>query len=112
VLNYDKGIALVPQPIEDFEQGRDVRKVETCRRFVKQVDGPAGRRFPQLGGELDPLRLSARQGRGGLSEADVTEPDVPQSAELLTDLSGIFVEEGRAPRRFVISRTSAMLFPR
>ena len=39
----------------------------------------------ELGGELDALRLAARERRGRLAEVDVAEPDVVEQLELLGD---------------------------
>ena len=78
VLDDDEGIALISKPVKDFEERGDVRKMKSGGGFIEEVDSLAGCRFPQLGRELDPLRLAARESRGGLSEADVAEADITQ----------------------------------
>ena len=52
----------------------------------------AGRPLRQLGGQLDPLGLAARQGRRRLAEADVAEADVDQRLHVAGD-GGLVGEE-------------------
>ena len=73
------------------EQLADVLEVQTGRRLVEDVDGPAGGALLQLAGELDALRLAAGERRRRLAEADVAEPDVDQRRHVPRDR--------RAPRR-------------
>ena len=80
VLDDEDGVALVDEPVEDLEELLDVGEVEPGRRLVEEVEGPAGRPPAQLGRELDPLRLAARQRRGRLAEVDVAETDLGQDA--------------------------------
>src|SRR4029077_2911949 len=52
----------------------------------------AGGDFGELGGELDPLRLAARQRRRRLDEADVVEAYVVQGAQAAGDLRHVLEE--------------------
>ena len=76
VLDDDDRVALVDQALEHAEQLADVLEVQAGGRLVEHVDGAPGGALLQLGGELDPLRLTAGQGGRGLAEPDVAEPDV------------------------------------
>src|SRR5690606_13232898 len=54
-------------------------------RFVEDVEGPPRRPPRQLLGQLDPLRLAARQGRRRLADLDVAEADALQRQHLVAD---------------------------
>ena len=86
VLDDEDRVAAVDQPVEDLEQLLDVGEVEPGRRLVEDVERPAGRPPRQLGRQLDPLRLAARQGRRRLAEVDVAQADVVQRLELGPDV--------------------------
>ena len=92
VLDHDHGVALVDQPAEDVEKLADVVEVQTRRRLVEHVERVARRPARELGGELDPLRLAAGQGGGGLTETDVAEPDVDEGLQMACD-RGLVGEE-------------------
>src|SRR5690606_16084300 len=85
VLDDDDRVALVHQPVEDPEQLADVVEVQPGGRLVQHVDGPAGGASLQLGGELDPLRLTAGEGGGGLAEPHVAQADVDQGPQVPVD---------------------------
>ena len=99
VLDDEDRVAAVDQPMEDLEQLLDVGEVEPGRRLVEDVQGPPGRPPRQLGRELDPLRLAARQRRRRLAEVDVAEPDVVERLELGPDVRAP-PRRTRAPRRW------------
>ena len=69
MFDHADGVAALDQPVQDFEQLGDVRQMEPRRRFVQQIEGAAGVRAGQFRGQLDPLRLPARQRRGALGRA-------------------------------------------
>ena len=100
----------VDEPVEDLEQLLDVGEVEPGRRLVEDVQRPPGRPPRQLGRQLDPLRLAARQRRRRLAEMDVAEPDVEQRLELRARRSGP-AEKKSIASAIVISRTSAIERP-
>lgn len=83
-----------------------IRCVQTGGRFVQDVNGSAGRPLGKLGRQLDPLRLSARQGGCRLSQLDVTQTDIAQCLNLACDLRDIFKKT--AASSAVISSTSLM----
>ena len=78
-------VALVDQPAEHQQQLADVLEVQAGGGLVEDVDGAAGGALLQLGGELDPLRLTAGQRRGGLAEPDVAQPDLDQGLHVPGD---------------------------
>ena len=53
--------------------------------LVEDVDGVAGGALGQLAGQLDPLRLAARQRRRRLAEAHVAEADVDERLHVAGD---------------------------
>ena len=86
MLDDEDRVAAVDEAMEDLEQLLDVGEVEPGRRLVEDVERPAGRPPRQLGRQLDPLRLAARQRRRRLAEVDVAEPDVVERLELGPDV--------------------------
>jgi hypothetical protein len=63
VLDDDERAVVVRKPLHDAEQELDVRKVQTGRRLVQDVERVALGRGSQLGGEFDSLCLASRQRR-------------------------------------------------
>ena len=76
VLDDEHRVARVGQTIENVDQARDVRHVQTGRGLVEHVDRPAGAAFGQLRRKLDALCLAAGERRGRLTELDIAEADV------------------------------------
>ena len=69
VLDHDHGVALLHEIVEHLDQFLRIVEVEAGRRLVQEVEGPAGRPLRELAGELDPLRLAAREGGRALARA-------------------------------------------
>ena len=85
VLDHQYRIAGVNEALEHVEQALDVGEVQAGGRLVENIERLAGRSPTQLGGELDPLRLTAGERRRGLAEANVAHPHVAQGFEALAD---------------------------
>ena len=83
VLDDDHGVAGVDETLQLGHQFVDVGGMKARRRLVEDVERAAALLLLQLGGELDPLRLAARELGRGLAEAEVAEPDVAQHGERL-----------------------------
>ena len=98
VLDHDHAVACVHEPLEHLQQPLDVGEVQPGGRLVEDVEGPAGGHLRELGGELDPLRLAARQRRRRLAEADIAEPDGVERLQPPADLGDV-LEEASAPPR-------------
>ena len=64
-------------------------------RLVEDVEGVAGRHLGQLGGQLDALRLAARERGRGLAELDVVEADVVEGLQAAVDLGDVGEELDR-----------------
>src|SRR5580693_8418205 len=75
VLDDDDRLARVDEPVEQAEKLLDVGEMEASSRLVEDVGATL---LPQVGGELEPLPLAARQRRERLTEAEVAQPDVGQ----------------------------------
>ena len=74
VLDHHHGVAGVDQLVQHFEQLGDVVEMQARRRLVEDVERAPGGAPRQLLGELDALRLAARQRRRLLADMDVAEP--------------------------------------
>src|SRR5215213_4759808 len=94
VLDHEHRVARVDEPLQHLEQLLDVGEVEAGRRLVEDVERPARRHLRQLGGQLDPLRLAARERRRRLTELDVVEADVVERLEAAAELRDL-AEEGK-----------------
>ena len=76
VFDDEDGVAEVDEAVEDVEEVVDVGEVEAGGGLVEEVEGVAGVRFAEFGGEFDALGFAAGEGGGGLAEFDVGESDV------------------------------------
>ena len=85
VLDHQHRVALFDQPCQHRQQPPHVVEVETRGRLVEQVDRVPRRSLGQLGGQLDPLGLAARQRRGRLPQPHVPEPDIHQRLHVPSD---------------------------
>ena len=88
------GVALVAQLAQDRDQPLVVARMQADRRFVEHVERVDERR-PERGGEIDPLRLAARERRRQAIERQVVETDVAKEAEPLPDFAQHLVGNGR-----------------
>src|SRR5688572_13041193 len=73
VLDDDHRIAGVRQLVQHLEQLRYIVEVQARGRLVENVERAPCSPARQLLGELDALRLAARQGGGLLADVDVAE---------------------------------------
>jgi hypothetical protein len=73
VLDDDHGLAGVDQPVEQGEQLLHVGEVQAGGGLVEHVDTAL---LAEVGGQLDPLPLTAGQRGERLSELEVAEPHV------------------------------------
>ena len=80
VLDDDHGVAGLDQLVQHFEQLRHVVEMQPGGRLVEDVERAAGGALGQFLGELDALRLAARQRRRLLADVDVIEADAVQRA--------------------------------
>jgi hypothetical protein len=89
VLDHDDRVAGRDEPIERGDELLDVREVQTRRRLVEQEElraAAAAAGVGELAGELQPLRLAARQRRHRLTQAQVVEPDVDERSKTRADV--------------------------
>ena len=85
VLDHQHRVAQVDQAVQHFEQFADVGEVQSGRRFIEQVDGLAGGPLAQFPRQLHPLRFSARQRGGRLTQLQVVQTHVVQRLQQLGD---------------------------
>ena len=86
VLDDEHRVARVRQTIENIDQARDVRHVQTGRRLVEHIDRPAGAALRKLRRKLDALRLAAGERCGRLTELDIAEADIHERLQPVADL--------------------------
>ena len=75
--------------------------MQTCSRLVEDIDGLTRVALSELGGQLDTLTLSAREGRRGLPELDIAEAYILQDLKLLEDMGDVGEELHRRIDRHV-----------
>ena len=85
VLDHHHGVARVPQAVQDMQQQADVVEMQAGGRFIQYVERAAGIALGEFQGELDALRLAARERGGGLPELDIAEADFGERRELSRD---------------------------
>ena len=112
VLDHDHGVAGVDQAVQLRHQLVDVGRMQAGGRLVEHVERVAALRALQLGGELDALRLAARQLGGGLAQPQVAQADVAAAARSGRCTAGFVGEEVAAPRPPSCASTSAMFLSR
>lgn len=78
VFDDDHGVAAGDELLQDAHEAFGVVGVEAGGGLVEDVEGAAGGATGEFGGELDALGFAAREGGGGLAEADVAEANVAQ----------------------------------
>ena len=86
VLDHDHGVAQVAQALQGGDQALVVALVQPDRGLVEDVQH-AHQRRADLGGQPDPLRLTAREGRRGALQRQVAHAHVVQEAQPLVDLA-------------------------
>jgi hypothetical protein len=85
VLDHEHGVAEVAQTLERPDQLRVVALVEADGGLVEDVED-ADELRADLRREPQPLRLAAREGRGGAVELQVADADVVEERQALADL--------------------------
>ena len=75
MLDHQGGVALIHQPLDYLHQLFDIRKMQSRRRFIQNVERLSRRAFGKFMRELYALRFAAGQGKRRLPEFDIAEPD-------------------------------------
>ena len=70
--------------MENLEQFGNVMEVQSCGRFVEDVECPPGGSLGEFLSELDALRLTARQRGSLLADLDVSEADAASVSTILS----------------------------
>ena len=83
MLDHDDGVARIDQAVEYLHQDPDVVEVQTRGWLVQNVQLPAFAfsGLSQLAGDLEPLRLAARQRGRRLPQSEISESDLLQMPE-------------------------------
>ena len=85
MLDDDKRMTALEQPVEGLEQYVDVVEMQPCRRFVEDKQRRLRLFLRQEPRELDALILAARQRRRRLPELDISEAYVFQRHQTAHD---------------------------
>ena len=87
VLDQEHRVAGVDEAVQRREQALDVGQVQPGRRLVEDVERVLrSLQRAQLRGDLDPLRLAARERRRRLAEREVAEPRSASTSIFLPDV--------------------------
>src|SRR5215208_713664 len=81
VLDDNDRLAGVDEPVEQPQRLLDIGEMEAGGWLVEDVDAGWLGWFPQVGGQLEPLPLAAREGGERLADREVAEPDVGEPIE-------------------------------
>src|SRR5512143_705779 len=92
---HDHGVALVYEHVQDVEQSLDVYKMEARCRLVEDIEGPAGRFSGKFTRVPYPLRFSAGQCRGRLSQLDIPQAYLLEDPEPPPDMRDVFEKTER-----------------
>src|SRR5512139_1251093 len=85
MLDDDDGISSIGEPVEDIEQSLNIRKMETCRGFIQNVDALSCLPLAQFSRQLNPLGLSPGKRCGGLTQLEITQAYITEGLEFLPD---------------------------
>ena len=85
MLDHDQGVAEIAQPDQGLDQPAVVPLVQPDARLVQHVQHPDQARS-DLGGQPDPLGLTAGQARGRPAQRQVVQAHVEQELQPLVDL--------------------------
>src|SRR5256885_14379835 len=89
------------QLLERGEQLRDIVEVQTGGRLVEDVEQTLAAVRRQMRGDLDPLRLSARQRGCRLAEPQISEPNLVEHLKAPQHLRRTAEERERLAHREV-----------
>ena len=81
VLNHQDRVALVYQALHHIHQLVHIKKAQAGGGLVDQVEGLTGGPLGELGGQLDPLGLTAGEGRCRLAQLHVAQAHINQGAQ-------------------------------
>src|SRR5262249_25284067 len=95
VFYYDQRGSGVQQAAEGREQFVDVVEMQPGSRLVENVERVVARAPGQVRGQLDALRLAARQRRGRLAQPEVAESDIVEDFQLAGDAVAVREEAHR-----------------
>ena len=89
VLDNQNGVACIDKTLQDIEQLAYILEVQSGRRFILDVERFSCLTTMQLLGELDALRLAARERRRRLSQAHVPQTHIVERLKLALNLRNI-----------------------
>ena len=92
MFDDDDRIAAVDEHLQDVHQFMDVGRMEARRRFVEDVQRPAGAALGQFRRQFDTLGFAAGQGRRRLAQADIAQTDLLEGLHLIDDARLVFKE--------------------
>ena len=110
MLNNHHGIAAVGQSPQNLDQLVHIRKMESGRRLIQNVDRLSGASLGEFGCQLDSLRLSSRKLCGRLSQFYIGKSHIVERLDLAVDGRHIFKELQRLLHRHIQHIINAFSF--
>ena len=95
------GVAFVYQAVEGTDQLLDVSEMQTGGGFIEHIKSLAARLLGQFIGQLDPLRLTAREGVARLAQGNIPHANVGEQTQRAGNLGHTVKEGGRLLDRHV-----------
>ena len=86
VLDHQGGIPLIDQPLNNLHQLFDIRKMQSRRRLIQNIERFTRRSLRKLMCQFNPLRFAARQCKSRLPEADIAKPHRKERLHFAGDL--------------------------
>ena len=96
VLDDEHRVALIAELPQDGDQPQVVARVQADRRLVEHVER-ADQRRAERGGQIDALRLAARERRREAIQREVVEADVAEERQPAPDLASAPCRRSRPP---------------
>ena len=96
VFDHDERVAEITQGDERLDQSAVVALVQADAWFIENVEHP-GEAGPDLRGQADALRLTARERRRCAGEVEVVEPNPDEKVEARANLAQNLGGDGRLP---------------
>ena len=76
MLDDDDGMSTFDEGIKSTEQTTDIVEMESGSRFIKDKEGRVGVFLTNELGQFNTLVLTTREGRGTLTEFDISQSDI------------------------------------
>ena len=96
VFDHEHRVAGLDETVQHLQEQLDVGEMQPGRRFVEQIEGPAGALLDQFAGELDPLGLAAGERGRRLAELHIVQSHRRAACAACRQSAGMFSKWVRA----------------